>query len=503
MRQLFKGLALFVAIVCLVWLGVLWHWQSTRRDMSVDDIVIYLGVLPVVLFLLVLLGRWALRAAQAGAARREAARAAALAAAASAAAPGAPASPGSATSGEAERASAVQLLAASLQCAAGSRPDEVAGALASGEPRPAADRQLRNDEGLPVICARIASLQPDDLSPSLQPALQAVWAAQPDAVGQAPDAAVGRALAALAPALQSSLGALLPWQALFTPPAAEGPAAARVRPSALRVLAAWPAHWSGFDKAVARAWLRACVAEHTPDLPPAQLHWMPDSAATGAALWQEADRLLLTMARERHLDAVLLLACQSDLSEARIQQLEREGQLFSATQPKAGLPGESAAALLLAPANWPAAPDAETPPPRLHRPALVPRDKSVDAPGRVSHAFAHGTLQQALAGAGVAAAEVGAIVSDADQHSGRATELFGAMLAELPHLDAAEDTWVTGPLLGRHGPVAPLITVALAAARAERDQTPVVALSVDDPLLRLALVARPGLARMPSALTAS
>jgi len=115
MRQLFKGLALFVAIVCLVWLGVLWHWQSTRRDMSVDDIVIYLGVLPVVLFLLVLLGRWALRAAQAGAARREAARAAALAAAASAAAPGAPASPGSATSGEAERASAVQLLAASLQ----------------------------------------------------------------------------------------------------------------------------------------------------------------------------------------------------------------------------------------------------------------------------------------------------------------------------------------------------------------------------------------------------
>ncbi|HEX7639364.1 MAG TPA: hypothetical protein VF457_13290, partial [Burkholderiaceae bacterium] len=63
MKSLVKGAALFVALTCLVWIGVLWRWRATQRDMGVDDIVVYLGLLPVVVFALVLAGRWAVTAA--------------------------------------------------------------------------------------------------------------------------------------------------------------------------------------------------------------------------------------------------------------------------------------------------------------------------------------------------------------------------------------------------------------------------------------------------------
>mgnify|MGYP003341791578 CR=1 FL=1 len=68
--RIFKGLGLFIAIACAVWVGVLWQWQATRRDMSVEDIVVWLGLLPLTLFVLVILARWAV----AGALRRAAAR---------------------------------------------------------------------------------------------------------------------------------------------------------------------------------------------------------------------------------------------------------------------------------------------------------------------------------------------------------------------------------------------------------------------------------------------
>ena len=188
MRQWLKGLALLVAITCLVWVGVLWYWQATSRDMSPEDIVLYLGLLPLVVFGLVLLARWALRAAVASAVAKEAAAAQAPTGA----------SPAPTSAGQQERHAAFKLLASGLSCSAGQSAREVAGALADGAPRPAPDKVLRDDEGLPVICARI---EPLDTAP-LQEAWEGVCAvakadlqvAETEAV--AVDEAVKRALAA-------------------------------------------------------------------------------------------------------------------------------------------------------------------------------------------------------------------------------------------------------------------------------------------------------------------
>jgi hypothetical protein len=74
MTALFRSLILFVVVTSVVWIAVLWHWERTSRNMTVFDIALYLGALPLVAFGVLLGLGWAWRGA-------EPRRAAALAAA--------------------------------------------------------------------------------------------------------------------------------------------------------------------------------------------------------------------------------------------------------------------------------------------------------------------------------------------------------------------------------------------------------------------------------------
>jgi hypothetical protein len=166
MSQFFKGVALFIGVCCLVWVGVLWRWQATQRDMSPADIVLYLGLLPLVVFGLLVLGRMALRSA---AARADAKAAAAAAAAAK---PAGAAMPAAATGDEAVRRATLQVLSAQVFAPAADSLDSLETACADGQPRPAPDAELRDDDGLPVMCARAAELPLEDLAPTFDAALQ-------------------------------------------------------------------------------------------------------------------------------------------------------------------------------------------------------------------------------------------------------------------------------------------------------------------------------------------
>ncbi|MDZ7814171.1 MAG: hypothetical protein U5L74_14185 [Ideonella sp.] len=485
MRQWLKGLALLLAITCLVWVGVLWYWQATSRDMSPEDIVLYLGLLPLVVFGLVLLARWALRAAVASAMAKESAAAQAPTSESSTAS----------SAGQPARHAPFKLLASGLSCAAGHSAREVAGALTAGAPRPAPDKALRDDEGLPVLCARIEALD----TATLQEAWEGLCAAAradlqvADAEPVSVDEAVQRALAALQAPLQQCLSQLAAWSERFAMPDADGPhAASPAVPAGLRIFSAWPAHWSPVERAVARAWVKHCLRQGTADwLAPSQLRLMSSTPGSGVALWLEADRALRAAQREGLREVVVVLSCQSDLSDARLGHLQREAALFTHTTPKAGVAAESAVVLALADETWPDLSDAAAAPVLLHRAAAIQRDKPIDAAGRVSAQVAEQVVQQAAAAAELPLADVSALVSDADQHSPRGAELFSVLVSQLAQLDAAEDTVVAGTLWGRTGPTAPLMLVALAAHRTEMNQQPCLALSVDDPVARMALVLRP------------
>jgi hypothetical protein len=484
MTQLIKGVALFVTVTCFVWVAVLWRWDTTSRAMSVDDIVVYLGLLPLVVFVLLLALRWAWRSAAA----RQAAAAAAV-----------PAVPAGSTAAalpnaeQAERHATVHMLAAHAMLACGSSMNEILSAVKDGKPRPELDKLLRDADGLAVVCARIVELTPDDLAESLERATAAVRARQPEfAAHELPERA-RRALAALAEPLTKALGDLAPWHARLgvdrdgqAPPQPQGTVV-----GVLRVLVGWPLGWSEFTQAVGSEWVRSLLADgQATPIPPARVR-LRARAVAGTELWLDAERLLHSVAREKREDLVLVAACHSDLDDAGIELLDQQQRLFSAQRrPKGVMPGEAAVALLLAPSGWPDDPAADEPPVLLHRAAVLQRDKSVEHAGRISSLTLAEAAQQALSASRVPPADIAALVCDADQHTARGTELFGVSLELLAQLDAVEDMRLTGTLTGHLGAASVLLVVGAAAALARELDKPCLALALGDPTLRLALVAR-------------
>ena len=507
MTTFIKGLALLVAVSCLAWISVLWHWRTSAHSPSTSDLLSHLVLLPLAGFGLLLLLRWGWRAA---AERREAL------ASAPAATQGAPA--GAASVPAAPPAPPLQLLRAELLCACADNAAALLDAAQAGKPLPALDKTLCNDEGLPVMSVRIAELPLDETSEQLQalapkmsgstegrsteggsteggsaeggsaesgnPAERA-GPAGPSEGAPSPELPkhVVRALAALSAPLGKALQGLQPWWPLFEP--------GRQPERGLDLLLAWPAAWTEAERARADAWVRArLAAAPLGPIDPARCR-VTSLAIGGAELWAEAQRRLREQAREGRQRALVVASAHSDLSDAAIAALEREGRLFSpGAHPKGLMPAEAAAALLLAPHDWPAAPDAPEAPVRLQPAVLLRRDKSIEAAGSVSSQALMEALTGAIGLAQVDAAAVAKLVCDADRHSQRGTELFGATLKALPQLDAAEDLCLIAAVAG-HGNAGALMVVAGAAARAAADKKPCLGLALGDTHWRLAVLAVP------------
>ena len=480
MNRLVKGIALFVAIACVVWIAVLWRWQATARDMSTGDIVAYLFVLPVTVFVLALLGRWAWVGANEGAARRAEAKAAAPDAAAAA------------TAGvdEAERHATVQVLAAHVATAAGSSPSDLVGAARDGSPRPTLDPELRDDDGLPLLAARMSDGDGQALEAESEAVVAALHAARPEWADQVAADTVWRALAILREPLLRSVDALAPWAQLLlpeVPPKADGSSERCVR-----VLLGWPAMWTEHEQELGRAVAADWLARHGAGVLPGTPITISAKAVSGEELLLQADRLMQTLARARHEEPVIVAACHSTIGSAAVAQLEAQGLLYHPQRrPKGRMPAEAAAALVVAGPNWPVAEDADGPLPHLHRPALLRRDKSIDAPGRVGPQTASAAILSALGAGRLEAAAVAGLVGDADQHTERAAEFFQAAAETLPALDAGEDLCAIGHVTGSVGGVGALLVVACAVERARASEKPCLALTVSDPHARLALLVLP------------
>ncbi len=485
MNALIKTIALALAITCSVWLVVLWHWQATSRDMSVTDIVLYLGALPLALFGLVILGRWALSGADERAQRRAEAKTKAAAA-----------TPGKPTStGELERLATMQLLAAELICAAGATARDLRSAL--GEKRPALDRELVDDDGMPVMCARIPDLNLDALGPALGSAVETTRKREAAWASMEPSTVMQRAMAALAVCLDATFDRLAPLRDHFV---VEGDgvgtdtAASTRREARLLVFVAWPEDASPFDLAVADAWLHQAMEQRREGFIPAGRIVRPPAEPRlhGAALLGLADQTMTRM-RERGWtdDMVLLLACESHIAEAAVARWQRAGLLCTSRQPKGRIPGEAAAGLLLAAGDWKPIDDDGRPRAVLHRPAVAQRNKSIDDRGRVDHAVALAAAQAAITASGLEAPAVLALMSDADQSTPRGLETYATTQALLPHLDVGLDLGLAGVVCGYTGAASTLISIALAAERALDAEAPCLALSVADSQWRAALVVRP------------
>ncbi len=361
---------------------------------------------------------------------------------------------------EPQRTQAVALLAAGLQCRAGSSPQALWQAARVGNPQPEFDAQFVDEQDNPVLTARIAGLP--EAAPGSDP-------------GAPADTGTQRAMAALQAPLLYALAAIRPL--------ADGFDASPER--RLRVLVGLPPHWSDPDEAWALLRLRHLL--HASAGIARERVLIDVRRGSGVALWQAAERLLALLARDERDDLVVVAAAHSDLGARRILELERGQRLFTpGARPQGLIPGEAGVALVLGARSWCAPSRAAL---LLYRAAAATRATSVNQPGRVDSGPLQGAIGQALAAAGCAPGDVAAVVCDGERHTPRAAELFGAVLALGERLDAHEDIVFLGAQSGHLGCAGVLAAVAAAAAGAAQRSAPCLALSTAGEVERLALLA--------------
>lgn len=464
MRSLFSKLLLLAALGAATWLIVLWRWYAMQRVVSVEDVALYLLALPLGLFAFVLAMRWAvLRGAASAQAAAEAATATASARAA-----------GQAPAAQSVAPPAWPLLGAWVHTPAGADLEALRAALAEGGPRPAPDARLRDQDGLPLLSARIAALD--------VPAIEATLAATGTPPASA-SPAVLRALAALAPLVDQ---AAEPWrQALAAAAAAASPKTVAPR---LQVLVHWPAAWSAAESEAAQAWLKARVQALAAGSQPSRPWALRSVADGGVALLREATAHLEALRTEKREGLVLALACHSDLDDEAVQRLERAQRLYAfARRPRGVMPGEAAAALLLSSRAPSASGTPDAPGVALWGFQAACSEPATQASGReADREGLQALLAQSLAAAGLEVAGVAALVGDAPQHADAAMALYALAQASLAHLDPGTDVRLVGTLCGHTGAVAPLLALAAAWGECAQSGQPALAVSLMDAPWRMA-----------------
>ena len=452
MRSWIKSTLAVLLLFGVCWTGAIWYWRDTNRMPSTADLLIFMLAVPFALLLAVWLGRKLL----------------ALAAAAPAVTVNAAPAP---TATPAQQAvPALSLLAAAVRTPHGAATDELAAAIEAQNARAALDPELLDDNGFPLMSARV----PDAGDATTRDEIAQWLTANGHADASFSDEQWRAVL------LASAVTTDLAWPAASHASLAATEGAPQ--PPLLQLIALLPAGWPEAQRLPLLAWLRHKVA---------QCGW-PLARISASAPAQAAPVATLTqLARHGQTSAepvlAIVLACGSSIGEASVNALR--ASLFGANRPNGIIPGEGAAGLLVADATQAALIDAD-PQPLLSTVAGM-RDGSADQNGRPDAAVLRKLADHLLESAAVDAASVALVLSDADHRTGRVMEVMALAAGTVPHLDTATDVHATGTACGYCGTVPYLTALALARRDAIERGQPVLALSVDDPHYRSAALVRP------------
>ena len=477
MARILKVLGLGLVIATIVWLVTLWQWQQTEREIGMSDIVLQLIILPLLLTAGLLAALWVVERMRAPSAapqpdKRQADRAAAAESALSAEA-------------QAQRDASAWVVSEAVHLSVGPDADTALTTLQGGSVRPDLDAQLQDLDGLPVFTARVPDLDLDDW-------LQAHGELTHPDEGGLPHKVL-RALALLELPLHRVLDALAdlhPSAAMAGQPSTlealhadddfgKAHLSGVARPMAPAQLASqeaqrprimvrviWPAHWQEVDSEAATTWLKSQCGglldwvSAVEALPPV---WQVTPLAQAEALWPEIDQHLQRWAREPRPELLLILAADSAVDADRIDHLQAVGELFTSAHQTGRVPGEGAAALLLAHPQWPQLREQAPQAARLWRPLSSRRDKSADAAGRTGCTALSTVLTEALHRS-TPPHEALMVVSDADHRASRTGELFEALQGVAPDVDPMLQVARLGEACGDLGAARALVPTALACA---------------------------------------
>lgn len=479
-----------VAVFCLTWLGALWLWQKQGREVSQSDLVIYLGLLPLVIVLFIVGFRWAWAAAlnsalaRVGGANAGSGNTAAM-------------SPNVATNDEKERGMTSVVLAAAVNTVAGIDPGELLDAGKSGKPLPAPDESLTDDSGLPILSARCKGIVDGAWSQDLVALVTQVAGQQPDWRTMEPRIAVWRSLSLMTAPLVNVREALLALlQAQHNAKTLNKQHAEASERQPVRVLLGVSETTSEFERACLLAWVNHLMLDD----------WPPETSEINLSVtyFQGApegfllkiDQILLSLRREKRNDLLIAAAAESLLDDAAVGRLSDQGRLYQTDERPAGvMPGEAAAVLLLGGIEWASSEESENQTALIHRLSITRRDKSIEAAGKGTCAQLVQVMQDALAVSSLSGGDIASMVCDADQHTQRATELFGGTLDQLPDLDPVEDFRLLGRVTGSVGMSSMLVSMAAGAEMVSVTNKPCMVVGLADLFVRVGCVLRPAAGR--------
>ncbi|MCE3605076.1 hypothetical protein LXA47_15850 [Massilia sp. P8910] len=458
MRTLLKRLLLVALVFGLTWAGAIWYWREHDRTPDTDSLLMYLLVLPLFILLLIWLGTFLVGMLMATPAIAVAADVPV------AAPPPAPALP------------PLGVLASALRVPFGQSASALAEALAEHSIRAALDPELVDDEGFPVMSARVADADDRAMQEEMQawlpdngfPALQ-YNAEQWRALTLA-----GAALAELAAhaSLHRGLGS---GSGLAAPPP-------------LQLLLLWQAGWNVEQRSAASLWLRELVARE--GWPREAVALDPELAGTASSATPAA--LIQRLARQSaagHPVLAIALAFGSHISEASVDDWAAKNELLTTKQGQGKVPGEGAAGLLLADQVQAALIEHSAP---VQLSALEgKREASADAKGRTDASVLRALATRVLQEGGAGAEQVKLIVADTGNRTSRVMETMNLAGALLPELDDADQLLQVGSASGTCGAVPFVAALAVAAHQAAALNAPVLCLSNEDPFRRCAALVRP------------
>jgi hypothetical protein len=452
-RTLVKWSLVSIVLVAMIWLTVIIRWQTTQRVVTVQDTLVYLGVLPLAVLICIGLLQWRSfrRKNQNDTSNHK--------------------TSASATEGAVSKP-AVQLpiLSAWAVTSFATNAEEFVQALRDRQVRPLPDASLTDDQGFPILTGRIADLDTAAIQEEL------IRMAAERKIENIPDAESWRAAFLRTLAL---LGGLLDQVLDDLPLCLDMPVDVQANQEAdaltlrgaaplpstpdeqlrLKIKLLIPAHFHSVEQQLAIAYLLHRTAEMP--LPNEHLHLDIVQANDDAAALALMDQFSTDACRDNRAQALLLLACDSALCDTIAQDWQANGRLFNPRCPNGLMMGEAAFAVLCA--NDKALNAAAIDPAcRFTRLSRAHRDTSADTQSKPSYACLANLVKDALLAANLSGESIGAVACDADHRTNRTLECMGAMMDQTPHLDAIRNRLAAAEACGHIG--AASVAGALVAA---------------------------------------
>lgn len=465
-----KRVLWLVAVFAVVWLTVIIYWQSTARMPSGMDLVLYMGIVPLMLFG----AGWALHSAATSPPPKPAA---------------ATATPvdGAATAAQAnqkmidqERAWSLGLVACALYTPQGASAADVLATLQEGNIAQALDDELKSLDGFPVFTARVAAMECIPTEEAL-----AQWQTEGNFPSITWSAGQYRALHLAAQALQELANKAVEHPAVQQF-AANLVASGRVDESAvlpLRLIFLWPVSWSAEHQAAASAWAKSLVV--AAGWPALRVVLQASNAAQQDPI-ALLDFVTVTAHKAQLPTLGLLMACDSGIDQDYVDTLQENGMLYSGKNPQGVRPGELAAGLLFADAQQ-CRLMGDGPYAQLHRASWSSRDKSADAKGRTCSTLLTTLTDLALETAKLAPGDIAVVCADSDHKSSREAELAEVVHARFAELDTSTDILKVAQVSGSLQHMNTAAALCVAHQYVVDTQLPTLCMGLHDPLWRAAV----------------